>query len=57
MTSPVEGAGEEYGNYQKYETGKNKVEQVNDKGYDDCGWDQLKSNVRRMMESMNSPDS
>ena len=56
VTSPMEGAGEEYGNYEKYENDKNKVKQVNDPGYDDAGFDQLKSNVRKMMESMNHPD-
>lgn len=35
VTSPMEGAGDEYGNYKKFEEGRNTVKEVNDKGYDD----------------------
>ena len=50
FTSPMEGAGEEYGNYDKYENGKNKVEQKNDPGYEDNGFDTLRANVKKMLE-------
>lgn len=55
ITSPIEGAGEEYGNYQKFETNRNKVEEVNDKGFDDRGLDTFAKNVQNMLESMKSP--
>ena len=45
FSSPMEGAGEEYGNYEKYENDKNRVEQVNDPGYEDAGFDRLRENV------------
>ena len=35
VTSPMEGAGDEYGNYKKFEEGRNTVKEVNDKGYND----------------------
>ena len=33
-----DGAGDEYGNYKKFEDGKNQVKKVNDKGYNDHGY-------------------
>ena len=56
FSSPMEGAGEEYGNYEKYENDKNRVDQVNDPGYEDAGFDTLKLNVQKMMESMRHPE-
>ena len=47
VKAPVEGAGDEYGNYQKFE-GKNRVEEVNDKGYDDLGYDRFQLNLEKM---------
>ena len=53
---PVEGAGDEYGNYKKFEEGKNQVKKVNDKGYDDPGLPVYKKNIRNMFETMANPD-
>jgi len=56
VSSPVEGAGDEYGNYEKFENNKNTVKQVNDKGYNDSGFDTFRQNVREMMQNMSQPD-
>ena len=37
LQSPVDSAGNEYGNYEKFEGGRNQVKEVYDKGYDDFG--------------------
>jgi len=50
LDSPVDGAGDEYGNYSKFESDKNSVKQVNDKGYSDMGVDKFHNNVRKMFE-------
>ena len=55
VKSPVEGAGDEYGNYQKFEGNKNRVEEVNDKGYDDIGNDKFDRNVEQMFQTLNTP--
>ena len=54
---PVEGAGDEYGNYKKFEEGKNQVKKVNDKGYEDRGKPVYKKNIRNMFETMANPDA
>lgn len=56
VTSPIEGAGDEYGNYKKFEKSRNKVEEVNDKGYDDRGHDTFIGNVDKMFEAMKNRD-
>ena len=56
VQGPVEGAGDEYGNYKKFEEGKNQVKKVNDKGYDDRGKPVYKRNIRNMFETMANPD-
>ena len=43
----MEGAGDEYGNYKKFEQGRNQVKEVNDKGYDDRGFDKFYSNLNK----------
>ena len=55
ITSPVDGAGDEYGNYKKFEEGKNSVKQVNDPGLNDVGEEQFQLNVRKMFEEMDTP--
>ena len=55
VKSPVEGAGDEYGNYQKFDGSKNRVEEVNDKGYDDSGIDKFARNVEQMFQTMDTP--
>lgn len=55
LSSPIEGAGDEYGNYKKFESNRNKVEEVNDKGYTDRGHDTFAKNVESMLETMRSP--
>ena len=37
VDSSVDGVKEEYGNYAKFEDGRNQVKQVNDPGYNDTG--------------------
>ncbi len=56
LTNPIESQGDEYGNYKKFEDGRNKVEQVNDPGYDDVGLEKFHSNVQKMFETMDHPD-
>ena len=41
VTSPIDADGDEYGNYKKFEEGKNQVKEVTDKGYDDPGLDKF----------------
>ena len=57
LSNPIESKGDEYGNYEKFEDGRNKVEQVNDPGHDDCGVDQFQSNVNQMFRFMSHPDA
>lgn len=56
VTSPIEGAGDEYGNYKKFEKSRNMVEEVNDKGYTDRGHDTFITNVDKMFETMKHPE-
>ena len=56
ITNPMEGAGDEYGNYKKFEQGRNQVKEVNDKGYDDRGFDKFYSNLNKMMLEMKTPE-
>ena len=56
VQGPIEGAGDEYGNYKKFEDGKNRVEKVNDKGVDDPGLPVYKKNIRNMFETMANPE-
>ena len=53
--TPVDGAGDEYGNYKKFEAGANSVKEVNDKGYDDLGYETFGKNVENMYKEMNTP--
>ena len=46
----------EYGNYQKYEEGKNKVEEVTEKGQDDFGYDLLMKRQREMDLRLNTEE-
>jgi len=55
VQAPVEGAGDEYGNYKKFEEDKNQVKQVNDKGYNDAGNEKLRRNIREMYANMDTP--
>ena len=54
--APVEGAGEEYGNYKKFEQPKSSVREVNDKGEKDLGYDTFQANLKKMALEMNNPD-
>ena len=56
VKAPVEGAGEDYGNYQKFESNKNQVKEVNDPGFNDSGRDTFLSNLKKMYETMQQPD-
>ena len=46
----------EYGNYQKYDEGKNTVTQVNERGEDDFGHDMLMKNDREMTMRLNTTE-
>lgn len=56
LTNPIDSAGDEYGNYSKFEDGRNKVTQVNDKGYDDVGTENFHANVQKMFSQMDHPE-
>ena len=56
ITNPFEGAGDEYGNYKKFEQGKNKIKEVNDKGVDDRGFDHFHENLNKMLLEMKTPE-
>ena len=56
LHGPIEGAGDEYGNYKKFEDGKNQVKKVNDKGYNDAGFPVHNKNIRNMFETMANPE-
>lgn len=45
LESPMEASGDEYGNYKKFEEGRNSVKEVNDKGYNDLGLDKFDKNI------------
>jgi hypothetical protein len=49
-------AGEDYGNYKKFENDANSVTEKNDKGEFDLGLDVYKKNLRKMMEDLNFDD-
>ena len=56
LHGPIEGAGDEYGNYRKFEDGKNQIKKVNDKGYNDAGYPVHQKNIRNMFETMANPE-
>ena len=55
-STPIDADGDEYGNYKKFEEGKNNVKEIIDKGYDDMGQDHFQNNLDAWMRDMNSPD-
>ena len=48
----MEASGDEYGNYKKFEEGRNSVKEVNDPGYDDMGMDAFEKNIKKMYEEL-----
>lgn len=42
-------AGDEYGDYEKFEDGKNEVKEENEKGEMDEGFDKFERNAREML--------
>ena len=51
MRQAIDPAGEEYGNYKKFD-GSNSVTQKDDPGVNDLGYDQYEKNLRSLMEEM-----
>ena len=49
LDSALPAAGDEYGDYEKFEDGKNEVKEVNDKGEMDAGFDKFEANAREML--------
>ena len=54
MQSATTAAGEEYGNYKKFEGDLNQVKEVNEKGENDFGYDKFQKNVRQMLENVDT---
>lgn len=48
VSGPVEGAGDEYGNYSKFEEDRNTVKKVNDKGVGDLGYPVHEQNIKSL---------
>ena len=55
MSESITPAGDEYGNYKKFQ-GQNKVYQTNDKAEHDLGFNKYQENLRHMMNSMEDED-
>jgi len=51
MRAEMTPAGDEYGNYKKFE-GENSVQQKDDKAIHDLGYEQYEKNLRKLMEEM-----
>ena len=43
-------AGEEYGDYEKFEDGKNQIKETNERGLDDFGLDTFEKNYKDMLK-------
>ena len=56
VQGPIDGAGDEYGNYEKFENSNNQVKKVNDRGVNDLGYPVADKNIRDMFENMAHPD-
>lgn len=56
MDSQMPHAGEDYGDYEKFEEGRNEVKEVNERGLDDQGYDRFERNYKEMLRQMDQPD-
>ena len=55
MQTPIDHAGDEYGNYKKFEDGRNSVKEVVDEGREDRGGDMFSKNLESMMRNLENP--
>ena len=47
---------EEYGDYEKFEDGKNEVKEVNERGLNDVGYDTFERNYKEMFRQLDEPE-
>jgi hypothetical protein len=56
IDSTMPNVNEEYGDYEKFEDGKNEVKEVNERGLNDVGYDMFERNYKEMFRQLDESD-
>ena len=56
IDSTMPNVNEEYGDYEKFEDGKNEVKEVNERGLNDVGYDTFERNYKEMFRQLDESD-